>query len=399
MAGVVLLRRRADRRLVEPGPNSTYNRLSIPVGKLSSEKEFMKLSNRRQKTFDLILGLAMACLLAIGSPAFAQTAPSQPTTGPGGSQYTHATVTTNGPYWANNQTTQNQFEYFIYEPGSPTPAQAPVILFLHGYSAFTPQSYLYWIDHMVLKGYTVVWVQYQASALTAPSKYLPNARAAWSDALNRLQNFWWENHVKPQMSTNGQMETLIVGHSVGAFTGAGLAATISGTPTVPVPFGLVLIEPGSKGLVPAQDYSKIYAGTPMVMVIGDQDTVVCDTTASRIWNVSSQIPSSLKNLLWIQSDTHGTPQQLGNHFFPGTSGFDDTAAVDDRDYNITWKLSVAMADCVFGNTTNDPNACSIALGAGNPLQTTMGNWSDNTPVKPLVYYTNPSGLPPIQGCN
>lgn len=282
--------------------------------------------------------------LLLTGVALAQSPPFQPATGPGGRNYPYGAVTTNGPYWANNRTNQNQYEYYIFEPASPTPAQAPVILFLHGVFAITPVSYQGWINHMVLKGYTVVWVQYQASVLTAPDQYLPNSIAAWSDALYRLQNFWWENHVKPTV-VNGQPQTMIVGHSVGAFTAANIAATVSTTtPTIPTPYALVMIEPGSKNLVAAKDYSKINPRTLTLIVVGDEDVTVCKAQAVRISNAITQIPPQLKNLLWAQSDTHGTPQQLATHFFPNTTGYQDTAAIDNRDYNITWKLSTAMAE-------------------------------------------------------
>jgi hypothetical protein len=345
-------------------------------------------------------GLLATAMVLAAIPALAQSAtpPAQPALGPGGKIYTHASMTTNGPYWANNRNSLDQYRYFIYEPASPAPATAPVILFIHGIFATTPDSYLTWIQHMVLKGYTVVWVQYQ-SGLTPTSFYEVNARAAWADALNRLQNYWWENHVKPATNTSGQPATLLIGHSVGGFTVANLAATaLTVTPKIPVPMGLVMIEPGSKNLVRAENFANIFQNTPMLMVGADQDTVVCTDTEKQIWNGTKQIPAGLKNYLWVQSDTHGTPQQIGNHFFPNTTGYGDTYSIDNRDFNITWKLSVAMADCAFGNFTNDPNACTIALGAGHPLQTSMGVWSDGTPVKPLKFYSDPNNTPPVVGC-
>jgi hypothetical protein len=342
--------------------------------------------------------LAAAAFLLHGLAGLAQTPPPQPATGPGGLNYPFAAVSTRGPYWASNRTNNDSYKYYIYEPATPTPAQAPVILFLHGFAALAPNSYQAWINHLVRKGYTVVWAQYQASDLTFPTQYLPNAISAWSDALYRLQNFWWENHVAPVVSLAGQVETIIVGHSVGAWTAANIAATAkTSNPSVPIPYGLVLIEPGTKSLVPGKDFSNINPTTLLTMVVGDEDTVVCHKNALQIWNAVTQIPVAYKNLLLVQTDTHGTPQQIGNHYFPGTTGFMDTAAIDDRDYNITWKLSVAMAECAFNNAT-DPNACVIALGAGAAAQTTMGLWSDSQAVKPLVYYSDPNTLPAVPGC-
>lgn len=339
-------------------------------------------------------------VLAQGVAALGQTPtpPSQPTSGPGGSNYPFAAVTTNGPYWANGRIFQDQYKYYIFEPASPTPLQAPVILFIHGFIAITPSGYQGWIDHMVRKGYVVVWVQYQTSALTPTKSYTTNARTAWADALYRLQNFWWESHVRPIMGANGQPETMIVAHSVGGWIGANIAATISTSiPAVPTPMALVAIEPGTKNLVPGEDFSKINPSTALVEVVGDADTVACKNDAIKIFNQTPQIPATLKNLLWVQTDTRGTPAQVANHFFPNTDGFNDNTTIDNRDFNITWKLSVATAECVFGNG-QDAGACVYGLGAGNLLQVWLGRWSDGVPVKPMVYFANPNTLPAIPGC-
>ncbi len=338
--------------------------------------------------------------LVVGGCAFGQTPtpPPQPASGPGGGNYPFGAVTTNGPYWANGKTLQDQYKYYIFEPASPTPLQAPVILFIHGYIATSPSGYQGWMNHMVRKGYVVVWVQYQTSALTPTKSYTTNARIAWADALYRLQNFWWENHVRPIIGTNGVPQTMIVAHSVGGWIGANIAATVgTAFPTVPAPLALVAIEPGTKNLVPGEDFSKISANTALVEVVGDADTVACKNDAIRIFTQTTQIPPSLKNLLWVQTDTHGAPAQVANHFFPNTDGFNDNATIDNRDYNISWKLSVGTAECVFGGGP-DPGACVYGLGAGNLLQIWMGRWSDGVPVRPMVYFADPTTLPAIPGC-
>ena len=351
------------------------------------------------KIYRLVLASFIVSLVQ-GVSALGQTptAPSQPLSGPGGSNYPFGTVTTNGPYWANGRMLQDQFKYYIFEPSSPTPLHAPVILFIHGFIAITPSGYQGWINHMVKKGYVVVWVQYQTSALTPTKSYTTNARTAWADALYRLQNFWWESHVRPIMGANGQPQTMIVAHSVGGWIGANIAATVGTSfPAVPTPLGLVAIEPGTKSLVPGEDFSKINPSTALVEVVGDADTVVCKNDAIKIFNQTPQIPASFKNLLWMQSDARGTPAQVANHFFPNTDGFNDNTTIDNRDFNITWKLSVGTAECVFG-TGPDPGPCVYGLGAGNLLQVWMGRWSDGVPVKPMVYFANPTTLPAIPGC-
>src|SRR5678816_2729823 len=62
------------------------------------------------------------------------TPPSQPASGPGGKQYVHASVTKNR-YGKGGQ------EYWIFEPASPKPRTAPVIIFLHGWGGMNPLYY------------------------------------------------------------------------------------------------------------------------------------------------------------------------------------------------------------------------------------------------------------------
>ncbi len=82
----------------------------------------------------------------------------------------------------------------------------------------------------------------------------------------------------------------------------------------------------------------------------------------------------------VISESHGSPAQLGTHFFPDTNGLEDAdSGVDDRDYNVTWKLSVGLFDCVLNGTY-----CTYGLGHGSFDQMNMSNWSDGTPVNSLM---------------
>jgi acetyl esterase/lipase len=318
---------------------------------------------------------------------------TQPTSGLGGSTYTNASVTVNGPYWANNRYTDNDFEYYIYEPGTPAPATAPVILFLHGYNAILPSDYLGWINQMVQNGYIVVWVQYQANLTSTFANYPTNAQAAWTDALYRLENYTWEPHVRPKR-VNGVPQTLIVGHSFGGWIAAWLAGAASTSiPSFPIPRGLVLIEPASLGLLPAINFAGIDPGTRMLVLSGDQDTVACSKDGVSIFTSTTQIPAAQKNYLFYNSDNSGTPNQVGNHFFPNTYGYHDTAAIDNRDYYATYKLSVAAANCLTSQTS-----CGTFLGNGSTSQLYMGTWSNGTAIAPMTYYADPTQLPPITGC-
>src|SRR5215217_7561936 len=108
------------------------------------------------------------------------TPPSQPLTGPGGKQYVHASVT-------KNRCGKGEQEYWIFEPYSPKPRTAPVIIFLHGWGGINPLYYGAWLDHLVKRGNIVVYPRYQSNLLTPITEFTPNTLAAVKDALNRLQ--------------------------------------------------------------------------------------------------------------------------------------------------------------------------------------------------------------------
>jgi hypothetical protein len=318
---------------------------------------------------------------------------TQPPVGPEGNTYPYASVTVNGPYWANNRYTNNNVEYYIYEPGTPTPTRAPVILFLHGYAAFAASDYQGWINQMVQKGYIVVWAAYQSSLSSTIADYPANAQAAWTDALYRLQNYTWEPHVRPKL-VNGVPQTVIVGHSFGGWISAWLAGQAStAVPPFPVPLGLVMIEPASLGLLPPINFAGISPSTQMLILSADQDNVACSADGVNIFESTTQIPAAQKNYLFFNSDLTGTPNQVGNHYFPNTYGYKDTAAIDARDFYVTYKLSVAAAQCL----TNG-NSCSTFLGNGSSEQLTMGTWTNGTAIAPMTYYADPTQLPPITGC-
>src|SRR5205085_4620953 len=119
------------------------------------------------------------------------TPPSQPATGPGGKQYIHSAVMKNR-YGSGGQ------EYWIFEPDSPKPASAPLVIFLHGWGGMNPLYYGAWIDHLVKRGNVVVYPRYQATLLTAREDFTPNSLDAIKDAIARLQSE--PGHVKPDLS-------------------------------------------------------------------------------------------------------------------------------------------------------------------------------------------------------
>ena len=328
------------------------------------------------------------------------TPPSQPQTGPGGKQYVHALVTKNR-YGKGGQ------EYWIFEPDSPRPRNAPVIIFLHGWGGMNPLYYGAWVDHLVKRGNIVVYPRYQSNLLTPITDFLPNTLAAVKDALHRLQTE--RGHVTPDLS-----KFATVGHSLGGVLAANVAALASES-KLPRVGAVMSVEPGiteSPINVPLANLKKIPAETLLLAVAGDQDSLVRDTDAKRIYYESTRVSARNKDFITLVSDSHGQPTLQASHRAPtamdkdydsgeGVSGAPagttdpigdarvsrrvrpETMMVNALDYYGTWKLFDGLIDAAFNGKNRE-----YALG-NTPQQRFMGVWSDGVPVKELKVTDKP----------
>lgn len=344
----------------------------------------------------------IALVLLSLTTVFAQraTPPSQPATGPGGKHYAHARVTKNR-YGTGNQ------EYWVFEPDTPKPASAPLIVFLHGWGGMNPLYYGAWLDHLVKRGNIVVYPRYQATLLTPITEFTPSTLGAIKDAITRLQTE--RGHVKPDLN-----KFAVVGHSVGGLLAASVAALASES-NLPRVRAVMSVEPGiteSPINIPLADLKKIPADTLLLSVAGDQDTLVRDTDAKRVYYESTNIPEANKDFITMITDTHGTPALQASHRAPtamdqsydnGESAVGggpdrvgnsstrqnggnrrlETMMVNALDYYGTWKLFDALCDAAFYGKNRE-----YALG-NTQQQRYMGVWSDGVPVKELKVTDKP----------
>lgn len=331
--------------------------------------------------------LMMLALVGVCANAQVPTPPGQPTSGPGGSTYAYPSVQSFGPFYVNPAAPEPYTSFYIFEPGGGSaPATLPVVLFLHGYLIAaegtygdSPGNYIYWIDHLVRNGFTVVFPTYDATL--QPVQYAGSIINAWQAALTLIESGTVTGLIQPASDALG-IQTLFTGHSMGAVNSFAVAQQLTIAPIagVPVPRAIAGFQPGlgSTGEL-STNYSQISPAVSVVIVDGD-DNAVDIPTAQAIWNsVVAVVPGSNRDFLEVISDSHGSPAQLGNHWYPDTNGLnDDDSGVDDRDYNITWKLSVGLFNCVLYGTD-----CSYGLGHGSANQINMGNWSDGVPVLTL----------------
>lgn len=341
------------------------------------------------------------------------TPPSQPATGPGGKQYVHANVT-------KNRYGKGGEEYWIFEPDAPKPSTGPVIVFLHGWGGMNPMYYGAWIDHLVKRGNIVIYPRYQASLLTPISEFTRNTLTSIKSALERLQTE--PGHIKPDLN-----KFAAVGHSVGGILAVNVAA-LAAESRLPRISAVMSVEPGITEApisIPLADLKKIPAETLLLAVAGDQDTLVRDVDAKRIYKESTRVPAKNKDYVTLVSDSHGAPNLQASHRAPtahdetydsgdgiggGPADISDRAGGDragglptrridgqqrDRrvrletmmvnalDFYGTWKLFDGLSDAAFYGKNRE-----YALG-DTPQQRFMGLWSDGVPVKELKITDNP----------
>ena len=363
---------------------------------------------------------AWAGLLVVltGAAAAVPAPPQQPAHGPGGADYRHGEVkaAVHGKVPA---------EYWLFAPAAPVPKTAPVVVFLHGWGAMSPEPYRAWIDHIVRRGNIVIYPLYQIGFGTPVAQFTPNALAAVGNALEFLRSA--ASPVAPDLK-----RFAVVGHSMGGVLAANLAARAEarGLPRVSA---FMSVQPGRTRMVgrrlafQLEDLSQIPPSTLLLTVAADRDRIVRDGDARRIYLETSQVPPSNKNFVLVASDAYGYPPLEAHHFAPlaragsvapplsqgrrisgerermlerGAArgdrqpdptradspdedelpdvGLATVAVPDALDFFGYWKLFDGLTDAAFYGRNRE-----YALG-NTPKQRYMGAWSDGRQVKELV---------------
>jgi pimeloyl-ACP methyl ester carboxylesterase len=337
----------------------------------------------------LVMSIGFTALLAGASdtkPAALPTPPGQPASGPGGSQYAHAKV-------RKCLLGEGSCAYHLYEPDAPRPASAPVVVFLHGYSAVNPRVYGGWIEHLVRRGNTAVYPVYQ----TGPAGvhlYTTNALAAVKDAFRALRKD------EARVRFDPKERWAIVGHSLGCPIGANIAGRAE-KEGLPKPRALMLCNGGDANtamkFVPS--ILELPQNIPdlLLLAVAGADDMLCGERVSReVFEKSSRVSPPNKNLIHMFSDNTGQPSLSAGHLAPlAVKGDYDTRSSflgggdferaglrwlgigqpDALDFYGYWKWFDGLTDAAFHGKHRE-----FALG-NTPQQRFMGKWSDGRPVK------------------
>ena len=349
---------------------------------------FMRRGGTAPWFLPLITALAIVLAGRWGLPtSFAEalpTPPSQPSSGPGGSEDAHRSVRKSGSFGKGARA------FYLYEPADPAPATAPVIVFLHGYLGVNPTAYGAWIEHLVRRGNVVVYPVYQDSVIGA-EHYSDDALAAVREAFRVLSSE--ADHVRP----DPEGRWALVGHSLGGVIAANLAAAAE-EEKLPRPRALMACNSG--------DANAVFKNIPSILrtpekvpdllllvVAGEDDRLARDTASRAIFDGCTGVQAANKNLIRLRSDRHGQPPLLADHFAPlaidrsydsGTSlrgGGQDRIremngpnATDALDFYGYWKWFDALTDAAFFGKNRES-----ALDDTHE-QKFLGRWSDGRAV-------------------
>lgn len=295
---------------------------------------------------------SQAALNDVASP------PLQPTSGPGGSDYPHASFTKTRINFGFFQT------YFVYRPAQPSLANAPFMVYLHGAGQTDPKTYEPMFRHFARKGFLVVFPIYLLNAQA-------EVEAAYRDALSRFP--------APPM-------VAFAGHSLGAMLGFQMAVRSIVNPTaVPrAPDVLVLQDPAGKsffGALLLQNANMLTAS--LLVVQAETSSVPPDLANSYALDVFTQTPAGLtKNFLRVRTDMYGTPDLVSNHggVASGPDAFGVNQPLNAIDWRGYWRPTEGAFREAFGTPFSGYSAfCSSATAECDPVRD-MGLWSDGMPV-------------------
>ena len=328
----------------------------------------------------LHLFLLLSGLCFMGTAQIIQ--PVQPSTGPGSNNPVHTGVTQ-----FDYGTNANAEGFWLFEPQGPVPDSANVVVFIHGWGETNLKFYGAFIDRMVRAGNIVICPRYQKSADIVYGTYTDSCARGIQRALDTLQ---LTGHVKPRL-----YHYFILGHSMGGVLTANMTTRYAYY-NLPKPLAAFSMEPGAdlaSLLLTDSEYAAFPADVKYLIGIGNDDNVVDSTAGKKLFYLTTAVPTSHKNLVRQFADSHGSPAITATHFEPcsiiSNNMYDNgevnvatlvstAAAPDAVDFYFYWKLWDALVNCAL----NDQD-CDVAFG-DTPQQKFMGNWSDGTPVKPLV---------------
>jgi pimeloyl-ACP methyl ester carboxylesterase len=270
------------------------------------------------------------------------------------------------------------------------------VVFLHGWGAMQPDVYGAWIEHVVRKGHIVVYPRYQECLPDTPSEIRGAARTAIADAWQRLAR---AGKIDPR-----QTGVVWLGHSLGAGLTAILAPQ-SDALGLPPAAALLLVEPGGRGMDPAE-VGELPAQVKVLIVVGEEDRIAGTRTADELVSRLAYLPAGNVETVAVQSERRAFPTLIADHFAPLAFAISFAELLDEAasqrgglldgirrerradylpdalDFYGYWKFADGLLDWAYRGENLE-----FALGDTSP-QRFMGLLSNGEPVEPVIIREN-----------
>ena len=231
-------------------------------------------------------------------------------------------------------------------------ASAPVVVYLHGWTAMLPEIYLGQIEHLLSQGYVVIYPQYQRSGAIGiltdsdQTKFIDRAISGTESMLRDLSD------------VADRRQLYVAGHSLGGL----LAYVWNGAGGAPARGVLLLNASLSSDTVPDEvplipiDW-EAYAEdirVPLSILTGEDDGLYPDS----LLGYEAAINAPSKAVFMATTDRYGSPPILASHGAPVAG----SGQADTLDYRYYFAALDSM------------------LGGDEVTGFDMGYWSDGTAV-------------------
>ncbi len=226
----------------------------------------------------------------------------------------------------------------VFEPREPKLNSAPVVIFLHGFMAISPDKYIGWIEHLVQNGYIVYYPTYQRVLPQGINEYSVNALAGIRSAFE-LSEQAGETYTYPRKNF-----VFAMGHSLGGMLAMWLCK-VAESENIPVPRACFAVQPG--GFEP-QTNKSFPEDLVLVTLFGDRDRAVGSSYAVRAFEEMAKRDAKRTALVRMRSCFHGSEPVVADHFAPLAYKnrpfyLPESCGVNIQDVGYLWK----MADNVF----------------------------------------------------
>jgi hypothetical protein len=319
----------------------------------------------------------------------------------------------------------NSWYIYMYLPrligeSLPSTQNIPIALYCHGFSGKDPVEYDYGLRSLASRGMAVIFVQYAASEVNSSAvlEKIENAtetnnpwsyiryNMTWNGFYTAVNTLTGNNTLITSTELNATLgsdyiidfsRVLILGHSYGGGMTLFIGSQVLSEGWASNQLIFDLEAPTTSSEWPAINANlEILPNYTMVNVMGYEDDMTLSPCTGMVQHErfftrddSVEFPLGQVAYLLIRSDRHGFPRLVATHYLPNDPLINSLAQFG----------YYRRIDAMAGFLVADANGFSIVADdaltyfqGGGDNMIGMGYWSDETPILPLLYSTDPWGL-------